>query len=472
LFSRIYNPFLPVSILSCRIRVWKISKRYYYQCPMIRRIRACASKSASLIFLLLFWGNVESSNALAQPSPYGKIVREIRIQGLRVTRESVVRDQLASRIGHVYTEETERNDYRWLYRLKVFSSIHESAAVIGEEVVLSIDVHELPVFLPFPTLNITRENHVSGGLGGRIQSLMHNAVALSGSAKFGGLTEADISVQAPWRLRRREWYAAKYNYRDRINKQDSFRENSHELNLRFGLSPHPDWMVSGRFSFLSIGSDIPGITLSPTNRDNTPAIGAAVEYDGRDSVSDTHRGWQTIFDVTQNGGFLGGNGDFVTTQVDVRRYQPLAARHILAVFSFVTFQSGVVGKDVPVYRDYQIGGTNTVRGWNDDAREGNNQFINTVEYRYELIPPTAFRVYKFNLYAGLQLAAFADLGTAWSESADFTRNVIAGGGFGFRVLVPFVNMIRMDFGFGQSGTGIHSHFYIREKAHYTRDRIR
>jgi outer membrane protein assembly factor BamA len=439
---------------------------------MIRRFHSCVCRTSSLIFLLLCWGSAGNSNALAQPSPYGRTIREIRIQGLRITHESVVRDQLASRVGHVYTEETERNDYRWLDRLKVFSSISESAAVTGDEVVLAIEVREFPVFLPYPTLNITRENHVSGGLGGRMPSLMRSAVALTGSAKFGGLTEADVSLRAPWRLRHREWYAAKYNYRDRINKQDSFRENSHELNLGFGLSPHPDWMVSGRFSFLSMGSDIPGITLSPTNRDNTPAIGAVAEYDGRDSVSDTHRGWQTIFDVAQNGGFLGGDGDFLTTQVDVRRYQPLGARHILAVFSFVTLQSGVVGKDVPVYRDYQIGGTNTVRGWNDNARIGNNQFINTVEYRYEVVPPTAFRVYKFHLYAGLQLAAFADLGTAWSESRDFTRNMIAGGGFGFRILVPFVDTIRMDFGFGQSGTGIHPHIYIREKPQYTRDRIR
>jgi outer membrane protein assembly factor BamA len=437
---------------------------------MVRKIH-----TLFFLFSLLFAAALNlraQSNELPNLNPYGKTIREIRIQGLRYTQESVVRDQLTSQVGHTYTGKTEREDYRWLERLKVFSSIQESAAVIGDEVIITVAVREMPYFVPYPSLNITRENGASGGLGGRISSLMHRAIALSGSTRLGGITEADVSLQAPWRLRRREWYAMKYNYRNRINKNYSFREDSHELNLRAGVSPHPDWMLSGRFGYLSMGSNIPGITLSPKNRDNTPALGAMLEYDGRDSFTDIHKGWQTIFDVTQNGGFLSGEGDFVTTQVDVRRYQPVAERHVLVVFSLVTLQSGVTGKDVPIYRGYQIGGTNTVRGWDDNARYGNNQFVSTLEYRYELIPPEKFRVYKFGLYAGLQLVAFADLGTAWSQSTDFTRNMIAGGGFGLHFLVPFVDTVRMDFGFGQAGTGIHSNFGIREKAHYTRERIR
>ncbi len=391
---------------------------------------------------------------------------------MRATEESVVRDQLVSRAGILYTEETEKQDYRWLERLKIFTSTKISASVVEDEVVLTIAVQELPTVIPYPTLNITHANGVSGGLGARLPNLMNRGSALSGSAKFGGLTEAHIALQSPWRLRQKSWYGVKYNYRDRVNKFDSYRENSHEFDLGIGISPHADWMLSGRFGYMSMGSDIPEITLSPNKRDRIPALGFVLEYDGRDSRSLPHEGWQGIFDISQNGGFLGGNGDFVTTQIDIRRYQPLAARHVLAVFSYVTFQSGVVGNDVPVYRDYQIGGTNSVRGWHYDARRGNNQFLNTLEYRYELLPPKAFRVYKFGLYAGLQLAAFADLGTVWSRSSDFTRNMIAGGGFGIRFLVPFVDTVRMDFGFGQSGAGLSHHLHLREKADYSRNRIR
>jgi len=446
---------------------------------MIQKSPVCLPRSVSrlvmLVFLVILGTEIRVMAQYDDPTdelPYGRIGREIRSKGLRNTAESLVRSQLVSRVGSMYTEETEKQDYRWLERLKIFASIQAEAEVIRNEVILTIDVQELPTVVPFPTLNITNENGVSGGLGARVSSLMHRGIALSGSTKFGGLTEADISLRAPWRLQRREWYHVKYNYRDRVNQQDFFRENSHEFDLRIGMSLYPDWMLSGRFGFTSLRSDIPGITLSPENRDNTPALGFILEYDGRDSLSNPHEGWQGIFDVTQNGGFLGGDGDFVTTQIDIRRYQPIASRHIFAFFLYGTFQSGVVGKNVPVYRDYQIGGTNSVRGWNSDARRGNNQLLNTIEYRYELIPPKTFRVYRFRFYVGLQLAAFADLGTAWSEGSDFTGNMIAGGGVGFRFLVPFLDSIRMDFGFGQSGTGIHPHVHLREKADYSRNRIR
>jgi len=431
----------------------------------------------TLWFVLFFLlGNAcclgAQSEGFAGRSPYGKVIREIRIQGLRNTRESVVRDQLASQVGHIYTQKTAKDDYRWLERLRVFTSIHTSPAVVEDAVVLTIEVQELPIIVPFPTLNITRTNGASGGLGVGTLNLMNSAVSLSGSTKFGGLTEVDVSLKAPWRLRSREWYRASYDYRDRKNKHYSYRENSHELDIRIGISPRPDWMLSGKFGFMSMGSDTPGITLSPGNRDSIPALGAIVEYDGLDSAAVPREGWKGIFDITQNGGFLGGDGNFMTTQLDIRRYQPLADRHTLVLFSYITFQSGEVEEDVPVYRGYQIGGANTVRGWDSDARLGNNQFVNTLEYRYELVPPKSFRVYKYSFSIGLQLAGFADLGTAWTHGSEFTRNMIAGGGIGLRVLVPFLDTIRMDFGIGQSGTGIHPHLHIREKAHYSRNRIR
>jgi len=50
-------------------------------------------------------------------------------------------------------------------------------------------------------------------------------------------------------------------------------------------------------------------------------------------------------------------------------------------------------------------------------------------------------------YVGLQLAAFADLSTAWDRGADFTRNMIGGAGFGIRLIIPILDMIRLDFAF-------------------------
>jgi outer membrane protein insertion porin family len=178
------------------------------------------------------------------------------------------------------------------------------------------------------------------------------------------------------------------------------------------------------------------------------------------------------FFLAQNGGWIGGPADYVTGELDIRRYQPLAYRHVLAFFSYATLQSGVVGQDVPIYENFHIGGTNSLRGWQSNARQGNNQFLNTVEYRYEAMSPRSFRVHGFGFYIGIQLAAFADLSTAWDRGSEFTRNMIGGAGFGIRLIIPILDMIRIDFAFGQSGQGIRSHFGLGEKADYEHFRVR
>ncbi len=435
----------------------------------------CTSVLNRMLILLLLAGPVYLQAGPDEPrkaSPYGLIVREIRIEGLQVTREEIVRSQLVSQAGSPYTEATAQADYRWLDRLGVFSSINITPVVSEDAVLLVVNVKETPRILPYPSFNITGENGLSAGFGAKLTSFLHRAIAVSASARFGPLTEAELLMQSPWRRAQRSWFALQYNYRDRPNESFYFHENAREFDSEAGIKFRENWRVGGRFAFISMKSDKPGITLSQDNHDFSPALGAVLEYDGRDLRSNPHRGWQSSFAVTQNSGFIGGDGNFVTAQFDVRRYQPLAARHVVALFSYASLQSGDVGTEVPVYRTYSIGGTNTVRGWNLNARQGKNQFLNTVEYRYDLLLPKSYQVHGFGFYLGVQLAAFGDLGTAWDAGSDFTRNMIAGGGFGLRLIIPFVDVVRLDFGFGQSGKGILPCIGIREKAYYGRQRVR
>ncbi len=327
---------------------------------------------ALVVFLTGLSGSAGAQSYFAFPLPYGKIVREIRIRGLVQTPESTVIRLLESKVGEPYTEETEDHDRRYLDRLGLFAAVQADPVVVGDEVFLTLSIRELPNFVPFPKLTISDTNGTSGGMGVRMANLLGRTISLSGSFKLGGATHADVSLETPWRAPGEQSYGVQYNYRDRRDKDDAHRENSHELELRLGVNLHSDWMLSARGGYLSFGSDTPGITLSPANRDHTPFLGAMLEYDHLDSASVPRNGWRGIFDVTQSGGFLGGDGDFVTAQFDLRRYQSLAHRHGLVLFTFASLQSGRVGGDLPVYRDFHIGGTNTVRGWESGARQGKN----------------------------------------------------------------------------------------------------
>jgi outer membrane translocation and assembly module TamA len=144
-------------------------------------------------------------------------------------------------------------------------------------------------------------------------------------------------------------------------------------------------------------------------------------------------------------------------------------REVIVATALVTVQSGRDGVDLPAYADYALGGENTVRGWGFASRRGKNQFISTVEYRYTAVPTRSFRVFGANVYAGVALAGFVDVGSAWGHSDAFSDGLIAGAGIGLRVYVPYVSMLRLDLSVGD---GVLGGFGIDEKAVAQRSRVR
>jgi len=85
----------------------------------------------------------------------------------------------------------------------------------------------------------------------------------------------------------------------------------------------------------------------------------------------------------------------------------------------------------------------------------------------------AFSVAGVNLYAGLQVVGFADVGLAWNDSNDFQMaSAIDGYGVGVRFLVPFVDVVRIDVGWGEPGRGMSAYFGVALKAARQRQRVR
>jgi outer membrane protein assembly factor BamA len=162
-----------------------------------------------------------------------------------------------------------------------------------------------------------------------------------------------------------------------------------------------------------------------------------------------------------------------TFTLDGRRFQPLTERHGLGVFALATVQTGIVGETLPEYLQFALGGANSVRGWSLGSRQGRNQFIGGLEYAFVAQPVRHFRVKGMNLYGGLQVVAFADVGLAWNTRTDFDfQSGITGYGVGLRLLVPFVDLIRLDLAWGEPGRGPAFCFGVSLKATRQRQRVR
>lgn len=405
-------------------------------------------------------------------SPYGKIVKEIRISELKWTKEHVILRELASKVGEVYTQENVEKDLERLDRLDLFSSLDIEANVEGDEVVLEIEVEETYPWVFFPVIQTTDENGLSFGAGVRTFNLKGLNVTFGGTVKFGGQTSFGAEIEDPWFRGIGNHFGLRITtgYVSRQNEIENFNEQTFRLLVQPSSYLGENGRVGARFLFESLKSDDTSRTLSSEGRDNLPMIAAYLGYDSRDVWLNTTEGWNNEIEVSKTF----ADADYWTFTIDVRRYQAVKQRQTLFVSSLTTLRTGELGVDIPSYQVYTFGGTNSVRGWEFDQRRGKNQFLNTLEYRYDAIPIQPLNLFgMFTFRVGVQIAAFGDLGILWDEGAQFKLdNFIGGYGVGVRLLLPGVQMLRLDFGWGQSGAKVLVGFAVFEKADMQRRRVR
>ena len=410
---------------------------------------------------------------LEDEKDYGPPLTEIRFEGLGYTKESIVRRQMASKVGQAYTEELARQDWKNLDRLGIFSSIHFDVEPDdnreNEGIVLTVTVTEINPYTPSVKIGITDENGLSFGLGASSANLFGRALKANASFNVGGEEGVKFGIRSPWYPGRRPQYKVDFSWQIRDNNLDDFRENAITLESLIQTNVSGNGRLGAFFLYYSIGSDTDGVTLDPDNRDEVPLLGAFVGLDSRNSAENPTSGWLVYVD---GGRVLWGSANYWRGNIDVRAFYSPWNRHTLAFFTFTTWTTGVIGVDIPIWDDFHIGGTNSVRGWTFDARVGQNQSLSTIEYRYILLPPELVQISFLKMDMGLELAAFWDGGTAWYQDRPVADQIIGGLGLGIRLLLPSVSMLRFDFGVGESGAAITLRIGSNSKAVAQRQRVR
>jgi outer membrane protein assembly factor BamA len=406
--------------------------------------------------------------------PWGGIISELRFEGLNRTKEFVVARVLVSKVGEPCLRENLAEDEENLHYLDIFSTVEIEAVPGPEGVIVHYRFVELLTFLPSLGLRISDETGVSVGAGVKVPNLLGKGVYLSARFLVGGYTELELWLENPWAWGNRWGYKAEYYHREKENLVADFFETSDEFYLTSGPNLGEHGRVGGILSFLSIRSDREGKTISPNNHDLASRLGLYLGYDSLDAFVGTTQGWWNEIVLTQALEIFRNSSQYTQVDLDLRRYQRLADRHTLLGTSLTTVRSGTVGQDVAPWEIFGIGGTNTVRGWDFAARQGKNQMINTLEYRYTLFKPTGLNLPLGIKYrGGLALAAFADWGIGWYEDPEFAaNNFIDGYGVGLRLLLPIVGVARFDVAWGDPGKSVFFHLGSFEKATFARRRVR
>jgi outer membrane protein assembly factor BamA len=387
----------------------------------------------------------------SKPSPSCPVIKKIEISPLKHTKPKLVLEELFSKVGEPFCEGDILLDKQRLDDLGFFSAATLDAVPEEDGVVLKVDLVETSNYIPNVGISHTQQNGFAAGPGLKALNLVDTGITLSAGTRFGGWTQYFVNFANPVIPGGHWTYNVALAYQDRFDELNEFQRESFVGNVRLGRTIGSTVQLRGVFNLTSTRSDVPGKTLSDTNKDLIPYVGGQLVHDTRDFHSYPHRGWHNILD----GGKDMGDADYWRTRLDFRRYVSLADRHTIGLYSLTDLHTGEVGVDFPEYMLNYIGGTNTVRGWDLGVRSGQNEMLNTVEYRYEAMKRKNVKLWKIQAYIGIQLAAFWDSGIAWTESNQFAANeFINGYGVAFRLIVPWVEQVRFEIAAGQPGGGV------------------
>ncbi|MCD8175830.1 MAG: BamA/TamA family outer membrane protein [Phascolarctobacterium sp.] len=164
-------------------------------------------------------------------------------------------------------------------------------------------------------------------------------------------------------------------------------------------------------------------------------------YDSRDNQYDPHTGKRIGYSAEWAG--LGGDFTFTKLTADGRYYYR-AGRNQIWAWNLV---GGYAHGDMPLSQRFSMGGSDTLRGYEDDQFRGNSLLKATLEYRF----PLAKRV---------QGVFFIDNGYAWDKRYEdyFDLGLVkTSGGFGIRINSP-LGPIKLDYGYGDAGGKFHFSF--------------
>lgn len=149
------------------------------------------------------------------------------------------------------------------------------------------------------------------------------------------------------------------------------------------------------------------------------------------------------------GSFLGSDAEFVKQDYSVAQYIRLyGSKHILRLVGRLSFaQEFGDSEDVPIFERLFLGGIRTIRGFKYRMVGPKDDFGMPIGGKSSLLFSAE---YNYPIYGPLRGAVFYDTGNVWYDSYDIDPSDLrAGAGIGARIHIPFMGQvvpINLDYG--------------------------
>ncbi|MEN6521262.1 MAG: BamA/TamA family outer membrane protein [Armatimonadota bacterium] len=402
-------------------------------------------------------------------------VSEVRIEGLRRTKEFAIRRLLEVQPGVLYNIAALRRDAERLFALNVFESVNARLAEADEPgrvvVIWELVERKRTGFITLGGSYSSKDNLVGSvtvtesNVRGLAEQIRLTVNVNSLDTRFGG----ELLYYTPWvapktSMTLRAFDLVSYRFgRDLVNGMDSdryFERGKGGQALFTRTLTNVRRLVGGiRYEDINV-SNLPVqlfVDNTPSQDGTVAAISGEYVTDLRDSTVYPTSGmlWRAIMEPGRVN--LEDNGDNWITKgsVEMRRFFALdripvlpgqtAARRPRVIAARLMAGSSV--GDIPFFEQYFIGGLGSLRGYIEGRFWGDNMVLATVEYRNPF----------GKSFTGV---AFVDAGDAWGSDFQFQPNVDtdfrqhkgfsprAGAGIGVRYTSD-VGSFGLDFAWGE-----------------------
>lgn len=413
-------------------------------------------------------------------------VTGIRFEGLRKTKEKVLRMAILTRVGDLFNRERLSEDWRRLSNLELFKSIsiEPRPDEQGNGIVLTYKVEE------------QRTGMASAGIGASSRGEFVGYVMLQEN-NLAGLAQR-LRLEAEF-FERKTWGI--YYERPYVNSR-GLTMSAHIYDTRFYREPRAAWLIAPqqwtlqdvlfteerrgiRLTFrqpkgreddrtwytLGVRNEDVSFTqrryvggvlqeIGPTrSQGRIMALQFGYERDTRDIKFDPSKGQHTIWGVSLATKMLGGEHSFGKVDFEWRFYRPIGKgtlaitkeQHVPRNVLAARFMLGASLGSPPIFENYFVGGSENLRGYSIDRFVGKYQTVLNVELRH-----------RFN--RNVQFVLFADVGDAWGGRYSIDFEAVTAGveklrksadpkygcGVGIRFITP-LGLLRFDYAINDEG---------------------
>lgn len=391
-------------------------------------------------------------------------LEKIVIEGNDKTKEKVITREINIQPGDLFDFEKVKKSLQKIYNLGYFEDVTMKLEPGSEEdvVVLVIKVIEKNTGKFGIGAGYNSEEGLMGFASIEEMNLFGGGQKVGAKLELGGRTTYKVSFLEPW-LANTPTSLGFDVYDTTTNQEDKEGEEV--------IAEYDEIKLGGRLIFgrkisdsINLGLElktervnydlISGALPEDTNEGLTNSLMPTFTYDTRDNVFDPTSGWYSSLSIEKAGGFLRGDYNFTKYNLTLRTY--LSTDFFKDIFNIGSLKKitdnlskgvlaframgGMADTDLPSFAEYQVGGMNTIRGYDSGEFSGDKSLVFNAEYR-------------FPLAENFQAVLFVDWGQTWDieESIDIA-DLKFGRGVGVRFDTP-IGPIRLDYGINEEGIG-------------------